>query len=1079
MVRIQVGQPIVLAPADPGMSLPELSESFLAQVAGWEAMKRARSLAGAGRVEESRWDPPTLEGRVRDGPAAYRAGLVIRSSVDIDNLCPCRDSKRWGKICAHSVAVGLHFLGRASAGGAPADAATPGAATRSIPSPPPRSPAPPSGHPNGLPAAAPPGRRLARAPDPAAGVPLQIHVVLPPNLEPALARGRITLGIEGESSASRKLLDAWVGSAPCSLAGPDIILLDALEKLAGGTTPGLLQLGLEQFAALLPSLIDHPRITIARRTPVRVLAEPARPGLAAHLRPDGAIDLSLPAAARSFIPGDRPWLFSEAAFQPFDAPLPAARPPDSGWQIPRSEVPRWLEHEWPRWLAGGRVAANFTLNDFELIDAPPRFELSVRGGLTELDAALFVLYGTHRRAVGGMPKTEDAWLPDPDSPLRYFARDPGSESAALGRLLRAGFSPPDAHGRLGLAGQDSVFDFLAREYPRLEREWVVSMEERLEQSVHQQCKRVEPQIEFAGSGTNWLDLRIEFKGGSGGRLAASEVQSLLLSGRGHRRRAGSDKVLLLDTAALEEWHEFLHDAAPQQQSGVYRLDRRQAGYLDATLQHLFPGQSIPCPLAQSPAPASLVWPEPLQSALRPYQRQGIEWLLRLWRNGFSGLLADEMGLGKTVQALGLIELIHRARPPEDRRPFLVVCPSSLVENWQREAARFTPNLDVLAIEGARRAERLDRAPAADLLVTSYALLRLDQPLYSGREFAAVILDEAQQIKNRQTQIARAVKSLRAPYRLVLTGTPLENSVADLWSIFDFLMPGYLGSAREFKERYESPILQQRDEKAQARLSRRLRPFVLRRTKRAVAPELPPRIEQVLTCALTPGQAGIYRQLLEAARGEIFGAVRARGLARSRVIMLNALLRLRQACCDPRLLNPETPEPEAESAKLDLFAQRLEESIDGGHRVLVFSQFVQMLALIRQRLDADRIPFCYLDGQTRHRLDEVDRFQSDPAIPVFLISLKAGGLGLNLTGADTVIHYDPWWNPAVEDQAADRAHRIGQQRVVNIYKLIVRDTIEEKVLDLQRRKRHVSQAMLGAETGFDAALDWDDIQQLLA
>ncbi len=1061
------------------MSLPELTESFLAKVAGWEAMKRARSLAAAGRVEESRWDPPTLEGRVHDGPATYRAGLVIRSSVDIDNLCPCRDSRRWGTICAHSVAIGLHFLERASAGESSADAGTSGAATRSIPPSPPRSPAPLSDHPSGLPAAAPPGRRLARAANPAAGAPLQIHVVLPPSLESALARGRITLGIEGESSASRKLLDAWVSSVPYSLADHDLLLLDALEKLAGGSTPGLLQLGLEQLAALLPSLIDHPRITIARRTPVRVLAEPARVGLTAQLRPDGAIDLSLPAAAGSLIPGDRSWLFSEAAFQPFDGSCLAARPPGSRWQIPRADVPRWLQHEWPRWLASGQVAANFTLNDFELIDAPPRFELRLRGGLTELEATLSVLYGTHRRTMGGIPKAADAWLPDPDASMRYFACDPAAESAALGRLLRAGFSPPDAQGRLHLAGQDSVFDFLAREYPRLEREWIVSMEERLEQSVHQHCERVEPQIEFAGSGSNWLDLRIEFKGDGGGRLTPSEVQSLLLSGRGHRRRAGSDKVQLLDTAALEEWNEFLRDAGPQQQAGAYRLDHRQAGYLDATLQHLFPGQSIPSPLPQSPAPPPLAWPEPLDSILRPYQRQGIEWLLRLWRDRFSGLLADEMGLGKTVQALALIQLIHQARPPEDRRPFLVVCPSSLVENWQREAGRFTPDLEVLAIEGPRRIERLDRAPAADLLVTSYALLRIDQPLYSSREFAAVILDEAQQIKNRQTQIARAAKSLRAPYRLVLTGTPLENSVADLWSIFDFLMPGYLGSAREFKERYEIPILQQRDEKAQARLSRRLRPFILRRTKRAVTPELPPRIEQVLTCALTPAQAGIYRQLLEAARGEIFGAVQSRGLARSRVIMLNALLRLRQVCCDPRLLNPETPDPEAESAKLDLFAQRLDESIGGGHRVLVFSQFVQMLALIRQRLDADRIPFCYLDGQTRHRLEEVDRFQNNPAIPVFLISLRAGGLGLNLTGADTVIHYDPWWNPAVEDQAADRAHRIGQQRVVNIYKLIVRDTIEEKVLELQRRKRHVYDATLGSEAGLGPALDWDDIQQLLA
>jgi SNF2 family DNA or RNA helicase len=400
----------------------------------------------------------------------------------------------------------------------------------------------------------------------------------------------------------------------------------------------------------------------------------------------------------------------------------------------------------------------------------------------------------------------------------------------------------------------------------------------------------------------------------------------------------------------------------------------------------------------------------------------------------------------------------------------------------------------------------DRIPGSELVVTSYALVRRDAERYAGMEFDTVVLDEAQHIKNRQTQNAQAVKAIRARYRVVLTGTPLENSVLDLWSIFDFLMPGYLGAAPDFRERYEIPITREKNPEAQARLARRLKPFILRRLKREVARDLPAKIEQVSFCELTQDQRAVYQQLLEATRKEVLDATGAQGLARSRMVVLTALLRLRQVCCDLRLLGlegetqgpntggtriPLTPslsptgegarsagEGAATSGKVEMFEELLEEVLDGGHRVLVFSQFTSMLALLKERLTAEGVEFCYLDGSTTNRAAVVERFQKAPDIPVFLIGLKAGGVGLNLTGADTVIHFDPWWNPAVEDQATDRAHRIGQQRVVTSYKLITRDTIEEKILLLQQRKREVIKAMIGDEAAFTEALSWDEIQELL-
>ena len=395
-----------------------------------------------------------------------------------------------------------------------------------------------------------------------------------------------------------------------------------------------------------------------------------------------------------------------------------------------------------------------------------------------------------------------------------------------------------------------------------------------------------------------------------------------------------------------------------------------------------------------------------------------------------------------------------------------------------EAKKFTPNLRVLALHGPDRHRIFDQIPESDIVVTSYALIRRDAEKYRAVEFDTVVLDEAQHIKNRQTQNAQAVKAVRAKYRLVLTGTPIENSVLDLWSIFDFLMPGYLGAAQDFRERYELPITRDKNSDAASRLSRRLRPFILRRLKRDVAADLPAKLEQVSFCEMTSDQRAVYQQVIEASRKEVLDAVGAQGIAKSRMVVLSALLRLRQVCCDLRLLKLDGVEPANASGKLELFGELLEEVIDGGHRVLVFSQFVSMLTLLKEKLTAEGIDYCYLDGSTTNRGAVVERFQKTATIPVFLISLKAGGVGLNLTGADTVIHFDPWWNPAVEDQATDRAHRIGQTRVVTSYKLITRDTIEEKILLLQQKKRDIIKATLGSEEELAEALSWEDIQELL-
>jgi SNF2 family DNA or RNA helicase len=404
----------------------------------------------------------------------------------------------------------------------------------------------------------------------------------------------------------------------------------------------------------------------------------------------------------------------------------------------------------------------------------------------------------------------------------------------------------------------------------------------------------------------------------------------------------------------------------------------------------------------------------------------------------------------------------------------VVCPSSLVFNWVREAAKFTPERKVIAIEGAQRSKLFTRIHEVDLAITSYPLLRRDIDRYRGFQFSTVILDEAQHIKNPDTQNALAAGILRAKRKFILTGTPVENSVRDLWSLMNFVLPGYLGDRDDFRERYEIPITRHNSADDLARLSKRIKPFLLRRKKQEVSTDLPEKLEQVAYCELSQAQQEMYSALLKGARSQVEQAVDQKSEGKARMLMLTALLRLRQAACDLRLLKPDA---DASSGKLELFNELLQEAIDGGHRVLVFSQFVSMLQLIKAGLEKDGVEHCYLDGQTKDRSGVVDRFQEGD-VPVFLISLKAGGVGLNLTAADTVIHFDPWWNPAVEAQATDRAHRIGQKNVVTSYKLITRGTVEEKILNLQRKKREIIDATIENEEPLMEGLSADEIRSLL-
>ncbi|MCB1896677.1 MAG: DEAD/DEAH box helicase [Zoogloeaceae bacterium] len=465
-------------------------------------------------------------------------------------------------------------------------------------------------------------------------------------------------------------------------------------------------------------------------------------------------------------------------------------------------------------------------------------------------------------------------------------------------------------------------------------------------------------------------------------------------------------------------------------------------------------------------------PAELAASLRPYQRRGLDWLQWLARQGFGGILADDMGLGKTVQVLA--HLLTEKQAGRLRRPALVVVPTSLAFNWRGEAARFAPTLRVLELRGNARSAVFPRIPEHDLCVTTYPLLWRDRERLAEHAYQCLILDEAHTVKNAASQAARVVRSLDAAQRLCLTGTPLENHLGELWAQFDFLMPGLLGDAADFAVRWRGPIERRRDRTRAELLARRIAPFVLRRRKQAVAAELPPKTVVVRSVELEGRQRDLYETVRATMDARVRDEVAARGFARSRIVILDALLKLRQVCCDPRLLGGEAAAGVRERAKLDLLMSMLPELVDEGRSVLVFSQFTTMLDLIEHELARRHIRWLRLSGDTVDRETPVRRFQQGEA-PVFLISLKAGGVGLNLTAADTVIHYDPWWNPAIEAQATDRAHRIGQDKPVFVYKLVVSGSIEERILAMQDRKAALAAAILtesdAGETGFgDPDLD---------
>ncbi len=661
---------------------------------------------------------------------------------------------------------------------------------------------------------------------------------------------------------------------------------------------------------------------------------------------------------------------------------------------------------------------------------------------------------------------------------KLLIRDIKNEEAILDVLGMADFKVRE--GKIHLSGDDNIYDFILRLVPLLQDYASVYYSESLKNL------KLRASVSFSArfrlnNETSMLEFSFDAEG-----IDRSELADIFASIRRKKKfyQLKNGSFIKLDSNEFSRINDFMEklDVAPEQlENDFIEMPRFRAAYLDQNIRdlgiHNIERNAAFKEFVQNirePEDMSFHAPAGLTGSLRDYQKFGFKWLKTLDHYRLGGVLADDMGLGKTLQ---VIALLLSAKKEKGAKPSLVVVPTSLVFNWCAELDKFAPELIYTAVIGSRdeRRDKIEALAGYDAVITSYPLIRRDIELYEKQEFRYCILDEAQYIKNPGSRNAHSVKQVRAETRFALTGTPMENSLYELWSIFDFILPGYLYSYSHFDEKYAKPAASEEGYEALNDLNRQISPFILRRLKKDVLNELPEKIENTMIADLTEEQKKLYLAYLEDIRGEVRQELEEFGLERSKIRILAALTRLRQLCCHPSLF---VDNYKGESGKLQLLEEILQGSLEGGHRILLFSQFTGMLQMIRKKLEELKIPALYLDGSTpvSERGYMVNSFNEGVG-KVFLISLKAGGTGLNLTGADTVIHYDPWWNPAVEDQATDRSYRIGQKKSVYVMKLVTRGTIEEKIIALQEKKRNMIDAVIQPGETLLSKMTREEIQAL--
>jgi len=773
-------------------------------------------------------------------------------------------------------------------------------------------------------------------------------------------------------------------------------------------------------------------------------------------------------------------------------------------QIPEDRRGAFLFETLPALARGLDLQIDPALTDHELVAQGIGIDLQFHYGNDAVLCSAFAdINGTiyRNQAILKLGTDSCRYSRAPDNPRRWFYWDLRELEPLVEFLAASGFRV-NPHG-FALREIEGIYAFLEEGLTGLPDHWTVSTTSAFDE-LQAGSVELKPLVEFlddrgeeskgqsegpgAGAGMgygdhiDWFEFQVTYD--LGGETYSPEQLELLLKQAGYKKGDGylrlGNRFLRLEASEAEAEIDQLLDLADETGDGRYRTRHHNILYYRKVLKDsgiTVKANRVYDDLDRDITGENLVGPvdppEQVEGVLRGYQHRGYHWLRFLERYHFGGILADDMGLGKTVQTLTLLKSL------ELQGPALVVCPRTLIHNWAQEIQKFFPGTRYLVYHGTPddRVGLRDQFQGQEIVITSYSIVARDFDELKGLAFSYCVLDEAQKIKNPAAKRTKAVKGLKARRRLVLTGTPLENSLEELWSIMDFLMPGYFGSNQSFQRRYLHPIMKEGSQGRLLELKARVAPFILRRRKQEVLTELPDKIEHIYPVEMTRLQRDTYRLVLEQVRGSVMDSVERQGFNRSRINILAALMRLRQICNHPALVL-DGASPGAGSGKLEALVEIIEEALGGGHKVLVFSQFVRMLKIISSELDRLGIGYEYIDGSTRNRMERVGRFNGPDGHGVFLLSLKAAGVGLNLTAADIVIHVDPWWNPMVERQASDRAHRIGQENQVMVYKLITTGTVEEKILKLQERKQGLFDSVVEKNANPLTGITWEDIKGLL-
>ncbi|HET9958930.1 MAG TPA: SNF2-related protein [Polyangiaceae bacterium] len=884
---------------------------------------------------------------------------------------------------------------------------------------------------------------------------------------------------------------AWQATQP----SPDRNALRVLARFESGNPrhPAVDIRG-EDAAELLPLLRDRRVLLEPALMQLRFLEEPLRPRFDLEMVSDtivAKVTFERPSDGRRFSLTSGGW-FEGAPGYHIDTTEGIARPLDHRVSPaalrrllrsptiaePASELISLITYGLPKVALEVGAELPELSQVVDVIDLTPEFRMRATGSLTQVEASLRAQYGEREvevRADGISPPIMIMPPEEGQKRMRCIRCDIAAQQLAVQELLELGLKA-DESGEFFVAEGETAIKFWSEGVGSLPEDWELYIpEELLGTQVRNAPLTMNARV---SSGVDWLSVKISYESDGVG-VDREELERCLREGKKFVRLSDNSYAPLDPEkvqAMIDREIELIQAGGkagkiPLSQAGRVQelLQQANSAHVAASAKQLFQK------LASIDEIKAAKKPKALKATLRPYQEQGLSWLSFVHEIGSGGVLADDMGLGKTIQTIALLLNIKAEKKTQPLRA-LIVAPTSVVSNWVREIQRFAPTLTTALWHGAGRKEQMEEMETANVIITSYALLRRDIDLLKKLRLDYAILDEAQNIKNPLSATAQAAKELTADRRLALTGTPIENRLSEIWSIFEFVSPGLLGPLPKFEEKYARPI-DNGDSKAASRLRAVIHPFILRRTKIEVAKDLPPKLEVDKLVDLAPDQKAIYLQVLREVRATVMGEVERVGMAKSQLHILAGLTKLRQAACDPRLLGLPREFSHEDSGKLMALRELIDEAESGGHKVLVFSQFVSMLKLVREALEEDKIKYEYLDGSTIDRAERVDRFQEDPTVPVFLISLKAGGSGLNLTAADTVIHFDPWWNPAVEDQASDRAHRIGQKKVVTVYRLVAAGTIEEKILQLKQKKKDLVSSVLSEDAGGAKTLSRDDLDDL--